>query len=130
MSTITKIIMFVVLAFFMFSVHTLAQLQTENDYYQGKLDGENEGKAKGAGAAWFFIGCAGTPIWPYILEPDVPSAASLIGKSPQYIMAYNEGYKSAVKAERVKKAWYGCIASGVTYIAFYGVYFIALAAAY
>jgi hypothetical protein len=99
--------------------------EDKGTFSQGKMDGERDGKAAGAGAGWYFIGCA-SPMWAYVLEPDVPSAGALMGKSSEYIQGYNEGYKKKVRGERTKKAWYGCIAGGVIYC---GIYAIAIAGA-
>jgi hypothetical protein len=110
----------VVLIAIMASIPITLLGQEKNDYFSGKIDGERDGKAAGASAGWYFIGCA-SPMWAYVLEPDVPSAGALMGKSSEYIQGYNEGYKKAVRGERTKKAWYGCIAGGVIYCGFYAI---------
>ncbi len=116
------------LAILMFVTPLLAQ-QTQNsisDFMQGKIDGERAAKSTGAGFGWFLLGCVGGVLWAYILEPDVPGAEALMGKSPEYVMGYDEGYKKGAKSARVKMAFYGCIASGVAYCA---LYFVVIAAA-
>ena len=116
------------LAILMFGTPVLAQQTqgTTNDYMQGKMDGERAGKSAGAGVGWFLLGCVGGVLWAYILEPDVPVAPNVMGKSPEYVMGYNEGYKKAARSEHVKMAFYGCIASGLAYC---GLYFLLIASA-
>jgi hypothetical protein len=109
------------LAIVLFANPILWAQEEMSDYMQGKIDGERDGKAAGAGAGWFLLGCLGGVMWAYILEPDVPPAAALVGKSSEYVMGYNEGYKKAVRNNRVKMAFYGCITSGVAYCVLYAI---------
>ena len=99
----------------------LQMVSPQGEYLKGKVDGEQEGKSESQ-AIWFLFGCS-SPIWAYVSEPDAPSAAALIGKSSEYIMGYNEGYKKSVKANRIKQSWTGCIVGGTLYCVCYIIYF-------
>jgi hypothetical protein len=96
---------------------------SKSDYFSGKIDGELAGRSSSVSAGWFFLGCCGGTLGvviPYVLEPDV-SAEGILGKSNEYIVGFNDGYRSEVKKIRGKKALTGCIASGVAVIVYYVV---------
>ncbi len=92
---------------------------TTDDYFKGKLEGEQAAKASGM---WFFagfcFGAIGVAI-AYLTAPS-PSMGALVGKSQVYINAYTEGYKSKCSSKQGKKALYGwaaaCILTGVVYL--------------
>jgi hypothetical protein len=84
------------------------QVSSQNDFLKGKIDGEQEGKSVSTGI-WMLVGCV-SPLWAYVMEPEPPSSAALMGKSMEYIQGFNEGYKKVVKGNRTKNAWIGCIA--------------------
>lgn len=117
---IGKQLITLILVILMIATPLLAQ-QTENEYFKGKIDGENAGKGVGASILWYFAGCflglIGI-VLAYVVEPDVPSG-TLLGKSPEYVMGYNEGYKKAVKGKQVKSAAFGLLTTLVVYCGFY-----------
>ena len=105
---IGKQLITLILVILMIATPLLAQ-QTENEYFKGKIDGENAGKEAGASILWYFAGCFLTWIgvlMAYIIEPDVP-AQDLLGKSPEYVSGYNEGYKRTVRNKQLKMALFG-----------------------
>jgi len=60
---------------------------------------------------WFVIGClAGLVGWiiAYAIEPN-PPAASLVGKSPQYVATYSDCYKRKGKSSQTNAALVGCL---------------------
>lgn len=105
----------------------LLALPQESEYFQGKTDGERDAEATDVGFGWLLLGCVGGVLWAYILEPDVPSAQTLVGKSSEYVAGYNEGYKAKIRSKRVKQAFIGCVVSGVAYCALYFLVFAAAA---
>ena len=100
---------FAVLLMVMFiSMPILAQ-SGQDDYLRGKMQGEADVKA--TNLLWFFGGCFVIGLFlAYTVEPTVPSAA-LMGKSPDYIRGYTDGYQAKAKKEQFMKAVYGCITS-------------------
>ena len=44
----------------------------------------------------------------YVVEAQ-PSATMLLGKSPEYVAAYTDGYRMTSKSVQTGKAWTGCI---------------------
>lgn len=81
--------------------------ESMNDYVQGKLDGERDAKGN---PVWFLAGClAGATgvIGAYVVKPD-PPAYQLLGKSPEYIMGYTEGYQNKARDRNVMYALVGC----------------------
>ena len=58
-------------------------------------------------------------------EPN-PPAAQLLGKSPEYVVAYTDCYRKKGKSIKTKNALYGClVGTGVTVV----IYAIIIAAA-
>ncbi len=101
----------VLTAFIFFSMPLLAQqievqgtqqeqkTSTAGDYMQGKIDGERDGRGN---FAWFFGGlCLGLlgVVLAFVIAPQ-PSTENLVGRSPEYIMGYTEGYKSRAKQQQ------------------------------
>ncbi len=72
---------------------------TDGGYMQGKIDGERDGQGN---FAWFFGGfCLGVigVILAFMIAPQPPTE-NLVGRSPEYVMGYTEGYKSAAKRQQ------------------------------
>lgn len=91
---------------------------TMNEYLQGKRDGERDAKGN---AVWFLSGCllGGVGIIiAYVVEPSVPTE-HLVGKSPEYVRGYSEGYKKKAQHKNAMNAVYGCVALGVGYVILY-----------
>ena len=85
----------------------LAQ-QEMSEYFQGKQNGEED--AKGSNI-WLLSGCIigyWAILFAYLIEPDVPTG-KLIGKSPEYVQGYTDGYKQKAKKKNVMNAIYGCV---------------------
>jgi hypothetical protein len=91
-------------------------------------DGERDAQAETNGVAWLAVGCLvgvlGVVIG-YVVEPS-PPPTRLLGKSPDYVMAYTQSYKYAGKQAQGKKALVGCLV-GTAAVAV--VYVIVLSAA-
>lgn len=88
---------------------------TAGDFMQGKMDGERD--ARGS-FAWFFGGfCLGLlgVILAFVIAPT-PSTASLMGRSPDYVMGYTEGYKSRAKKQQGYYALAGMATLLVVYV--------------
>ena len=92
-----------VIVFISMPVMLIAQ-QEGNDYFQGKMIGEQAAKGNplwilaGVGCGIFGAGAA------YFTKPNPPSQA-LLGKSPEYIMGFTEGYQ---KKSRSINTGYAC----------------------
>jgi hypothetical protein len=113
MTTLWKKSLVLSLAIIMVAAPLLAQ-QEMNEYLQGKKDGELEAKGNGM---WFLAGCClgGVGIIiAYVVEPSVPTD-HLIGKSPEYIQGYTEGYINKAKSKNGMNAIYGCVTTTVVY---------------
>lgn len=84
------------------------------------------------GTLWLGIGFLftfplGWPLLPMMIEPS-PSASRYVGKSPEYIAAYTDCYKSAAKKIQQNKALTGCIIGTLAEIGCWGCYFGLIAA--
>jgi hypothetical protein len=83
------------------------------------MEGERDGAADSSGAAWFMLGCLlggiGVII-AYVAEPT-PPPARYIGKSPEWVMAYSQAYKSAGRSAQGKSAILGCLVIGAVFLA-------------
>lgn len=72
----------------------MAQQGEISEYFQGKIDGQRDGKSSSK-ILWLAGGCLLGPLGiliGYILPPSVPGDR-LIGKSPEYVQGYTEGYR-------------------------------------
>ncbi len=86
---------------------------------KGRVDGEQAARANVNGTLWLAVGCLGGLLGiavAYIYEPS-PSATLLLGKSPEYFSAYTDSYKMTAKKIQTNKAWTGCIAGTLLYVA-------------
>ncbi len=109
-----------VLIFFLLVTMVAAPLLAQeitSDYLQGRTDGERDGKAEanqllwglaGAGCGIFGVGAA------YLIEPSVPMART-IGKSPGYVSADTDAYRSTRKQAQTTGAMVGCLAWALVY---------------
>ena len=69
----------------------LAAVQTQDDYIQGKADGE---QAASGNFLWFFAGAGCGLIGvgaAYLMKPG-PPAHAMVGKSANYAIGYRDGY--------------------------------------
>jgi len=91
--------------------------------------GTADAEADTSGALWFFAGCGLGAIGiliAYVVEPT-PPAARIMGKSPDYVMAYTSAYKSAGKSSQAKHALYGCLVGTAVVVAIYLILIAAVA---
>ena len=90
--------------------------QEFDDYAQGKIAGEADGKGSalwllaGAGCGVFGFGAA-------LLTAPNPPTQALVGKSSNYVLGYTEGYKKKAKGQNVLYAGIGWVAWIVIYLA-------------
>lgn len=77
--------------------------------------------------AGFFLGVIGVLL--AYLAPPSPPAVRLIGKSPEYVAAYTDAYKSAATREKGTAAIIGCGTCAVLYIILYVLYIAFIVAA-
>jgi hypothetical protein len=85
------------------------------------LDGQTSAKDSVSGM-WFFAGCLGFwgCLFAYIYAPS-PSAASLLGKSPEYVAVYTDCFKEKAKSLQLKNAVMGCLVMSAVYVVIYAV---------
>jgi hypothetical protein len=96
----------VLMAFIVGPVYGQTGAGTGNDYVQGLADGQMAAHASGM---WFFAGFCGGLIGvliAYLVKPS-PSTAQLIGKSPEYVRGYVEGYRDKAGSQQASHAWTG-----------------------
>lgn len=105
----------VILAILMFTAPILAY-QTSTEYARGKLEGERDARGNplwllaGVGCGIFGAGAA------YFIKPTPPSHA-LMGKSPDYVLGYTEGFQNKARMSNVGYACAGWAAFAAIYIA-------------
>lgn len=110
----------VVMSFMVFAVPILAQ---QGDLMAGSVAGEQSARSNVNGSLWFLAGCFGGllgVIVAYVYEPSPPSVM-LLGKSPEYVAAYTDAYRSTAKRIQSGKAWTGCIVGTLVNVASYMV---------
>lgn len=99
--------------------NTQTQNQNGNDggWGTGYAEGQMSGKAAGKGA-WYFAGClfgiVGVAI-AYVVTPS-PSPTAIMGKSTEYVLGYNDGFKKAAAKKNATSACYGLATTGVAYV--------------
>ena len=104
----------IVTAFMILAAPLVAQ---QNDLAAGRMAGSQAAKADTNGTAWLTIGCVCACLGvgaAYILDPEPPITA-LLGKSPEYVAAYTDGYKQATKGTRTGRAQIGCVVGTLLY---------------
>ncbi|MEO0076897.1 MAG: hypothetical protein ABIK19_04470 [candidate division WOR-3 bacterium] len=97
---------------------------------QARMDAEVDAKSDVNSMLWMGAGCVLGVVGilvAYLVEPS-PPASRLMGKSPEYVTAYTDHYKSVSKSEQGKKAITGC-AIGYGLAAIVYVIYVALIAA-
>jgi hypothetical protein len=91
------------------------------DAAAGTARGTLDAEADTSGALWFLAGCGLGVIGiliAYVAEPT-PPVARIMGKSPEYVMAYTAAYKTAGKSVQGRQALYGCIVGTAVAVAIY-----------
>lgn len=102
----------VVMSLMVIAVPILAQ---QGDSAAGRMAGEQSARVATNGNLWLAAGCLGGVIGvviAYVVEPN-PPATALLGKSPEYVAAYTDGYRMAARRIQTGKAWTGCIVMAV-----------------
>lgn len=84
------------------------ELNSNDDYYQGKVDGERDAHGNLLWIAAGFLFPYGN-IAAYLIKPNPPVQA-FMGKSAQYILGYKDGYQ---KKAALKNFKYSCLGSGI-----------------
>lgn len=81
------------------------------DYGQGTADGAADAETETNAALWFGAGCllniVGVLI-AYVVEPSPPTAR-LVGRSPEYAMAFAASYRSTGSSAQGRAALMGCL---------------------
>ena len=81
---------------------------------QARLDAKNDAARDASKIKWglggFFCGVFGVAT-SVVYKPIIP-AENLLGKSPDYMLAYKPAYKSAIKRKNIISATTGCLAAG------------------
>jgi len=120
----------IALVFVLLATPILAQQNAgTNDYSRGLVEGQNAAQGNGV---WFWGGCGLNltgVILAYVLKPSPPGGA-MLGKSPEYIMGFTEGYGNKSRDKNVSYAIEGCCVFWVAYAGLYAVYVYLLAASY
>lgn len=91
---------------------------------------DRNAKANTSGALWFGAGCLFGLLGvgaAYIMEPS-PSSSALLGKSPSYVSAYTEEYKSVGKSIQTKNALTGCVVGAVVETVVWVIYYFVVMA--
>ena len=100
-----------------FAMPILAQ---QDEFMAGRIAGEQAARANTNGTLWLAAGCLGGIlglIVAYVYEPN-PPATMLLGKSPEYVAAYTDAYKTTAKSVQSSKAITGCIISAVAWVVY------------
>ncbi len=95
------------------------------------IDAHRAAEADINGDLWLLGGCVGGVLvvaFAHIHKPT-PPAASLLGKSPEYVAYYTDAYAERASNIQFRSATIGCITGTVVSSAFYGCLLITVAAA-
>ena len=85
----------------------VAAQEQMTDYVQGRIDGDRDAKGR---PLWFLAGTgcgAAGVLAAYTWGASPPQAAALVGKSPDYIAGYVDGYKSGCRAKNTRYSLIG-----------------------
>ncbi len=115
-------------------VHSQSPESVEASQTQAVIDAKNDAAASVDQVIWMggtfagtaLIGClfCGLPaiLAASIYEPP-PPAYRIMGKSPEYVMAYQRTYKEAVTSHQTKNATLGCLGGSVVAAIVWGYYY-------
>ena len=115
-------------------VHSQSPESVESTQTQAVVDAETDATANANQLMWLggtfagtsLVGClfCGLPaiIAASIYEP-APPAYRLMGKSPEYVMAYQMAYKNAIKSHQTRNATLGCLGGSVVAGIVWGIYY-------
>jgi hypothetical protein len=92
------------LAAWILPVASIAQVQVQNDCWQGKADGGRDAKGN---ALWFLagVGCGVFGAAAAYLYSPTPPMTSLMNKSSEYVACYTDEYQ---KKSKIKNTAYAC----------------------
>ena len=110
----------VIMSIMIFAVPILAQ---QDEFMAGRITGEQAARANTNGTMWLAVGCIGGLLGlvvAYVYEPN-PPATLLLGKSPEYVAAYTDAYKTTAKSVQSGKALTGCIVGTIVTAVLYAV---------
>lgn len=104
-----KYLIFIVLFLVVFAVPVGAQ--EDNEWLNGWTAGERAAKERFEESKWQAIGCVGGILGiglAYMQEPIIPPIG-IMGKSPTYIAAYTESFRTTTQNLQARKATEGCV---------------------
>jgi len=116
----------VIMSTMIFVTPILAQ---QDEFMAGRIAGEQAARANTNGTLWLAAGCLFTWLGllvAYVYEPN-PPATLLLGKSPEYVAAYTDAYKTTAKSVQSGKALTGCIVGTIVTVVIYAAAFAAAA---
>lgn len=98
-----------------------AEVSATDACFQGKSDAQ-----RNTSGIWFFAGCVGILglLIAYTVAPT-PPASSILGKSPEFVAAYTDCYRSEGKSAQGRKALIGCVVFSVIYVGIWAVVLLA-----
>ncbi len=105
----------VILALSLIALPAMAYQAGGSEYVKGRIAGERDAQGN---SMWILAGCLLGVIGvllAYLIEPEVPSAA-LVGKSPEYVQGYIDGYKAKARQKNAIYALYGLGIAVVVYV--------------
>jgi len=95
---------------------------------QAQMDAERDINATlWLGVGFLFTFPLGWPLLPMMIEPS-PPASRYVGKSPEYVAAYTDCYKSAAKKIQQDKALQGCVIGTLVEVGCCAFYYLLIAA--
>ena len=125
---------FKILAFLMavliFSMPFVTLAQQNSVQAEAMAAAERDAETNVNTPLWFWGGCVGGVlvfIFSHIHEPS-PPAASLLGKSPEYVALYTDAYKAKASQLQTSRAMWGCVTGTVISSIAYGLLIAAEAA--
>ena len=109
------------MAVLIFSAPFVAIATQHSVMLEAKAAAEADAEAKTNKFAWFVIGCTSGLIgatYGYLFYEPSPPASALLGKSPEYVAAYTDAYAKKAKDIQGRNAMFGCVLTGLGYVAF------------
>lgn len=109
-------------AVMVFSMPFVTVAQQQSVQAEAVADAERAAAADVNTTLWFLGGCVGGVIVLIIanVHKPFPPAASLLGKSPEYVAFYTDAYRAKASTIQTSQAVKGCIANAVVGGACYG----------
>ncbi len=118
---------------FISNIFLYAQNKEKLTYEEGRNDGKIAASSEnsfiwgliGCGATCFFsgLGCIGSTLIGYIIEPSLPYVS--LDKGEDYVRGFKDGYSSEVKKKRATSAFVGgCISTVAQVLIYVPIYII------